>query len=207
MAEKETKISRTEGAPGASGIHIARQNMPGFKPYLLDLHDPRLEGVFKDSKSKIGVCLYLLRHVWDRKADAEFVLRVLGMFGGDFLKKHPDFALSMLDYLFEGYKMKAEAWAEAEREAVRRGLLPKGGYMTIREEIEERGIQKGIQKGIRRGRQNKEKEVILNMLQEKLDAALIAKVTGLPEAEIIKFKNGEIKSSQPKAGIQNGKAE
>ncbi len=99
--------------------------------------------------------------------------------------------------------MKAEAWAEAEREAVRRGLLPKGGYMTIREEIEERGIQKGI----RRGRQNKEKEVILNMLQEKLDAALIAKVTGLPEAEIIKFKNGEIKNSQPKAGIQNGKAE
>ena len=71
--------------------------------------------------------------------------------------------------------------------------------MTIREEIEERGIQKG--------RQNKEKEVILNMLQEKLDAALIAKVTGLPEAEIIKFKNGEIKNSQPKAGIQNGKAE
>ena len=72
------------GHPISPKNHIARQNMPGFKPYLLDLHDPRLEGVFKDSKSKIGVCLYLLRHVWDRKADAEFVLRVLGMFGGIF---------------------------------------------------------------------------------------------------------------------------
>ena len=67
--------------------------------------------------------------------------------------------------------------------------------MTIREEIEERGIQKGIRK------------VILNMLQKNLEIPFISEVTGLPETEVIKFKNGEIKSSQPKAGIQNGKAE
>ena len=84
--------------------------------------------------------------------------------------------LNVVDYLFVGYKMKSEVWAEAEREAVRRGLLEKGGYMTIREEIAAHRQE---------GRQARDREVILNMLQEKLDASLIAKVTGLPEAEII----------------------
>ncbi len=202
------------GHPISPKSRMARQNMPGFKPYLLDLHDPRLEEVFKDSKSKIGVCLYLLRHVWDRRADVEFVLGVLGMFGGDFLRKYPDFALSMLDYLFEGYKMRAEAWAEAEREAVRRGLLPKGGYMTIREEIEERGIRKGHREGRVEGRQEERRKVIANMFKEKFDISVISRATGLPEAEIIKFKNGEIKSpaaaetlNQAGSSAQNGQAE
>ena len=62
--------------------------------------------------------------------------------------------------------------------------------MTIQEEIEERGRLKG--------RQEERQEVILNMLQKKLDAGLISEVTGMPKAEIIKFKNGELK---------NGKAE
>ena len=198
------------GPPISPKSRMARQNMLGFKPYLLDLHDPRLEKFFKDSKSKLGVCLYLLRHVWDRAADVEFVLGVLSMFGVDFLKKYPDFALSLVDYLFEGYKMKSEVWAEAEREAVCRGLLPKGGYMTIREEIEERGMQRGIQRGMQKERQ----KVILNMLQKNLDIPLISEVTGLPEAEIIKFKNGGLTGpaeagnlSQPQAGVQNGQAE
>ena len=94
--------------------------------------------------------------------------------------------------------MKAEAWAEAEREAVRRGLLEKGGYMTIQEEIKERGRQEGRQEGRLKGRQEGRQEVILNMLQKELDASFISEVTGLPKAEIIKFKNG---------GIKNGKAE
>ncbi len=173
---------------------IARQNMLGFKPYLLDLHDPRLEEFFKESGAKIiRGCLYLLRHVRDRGADVEFVLKVLGMFGGDLLKKYPNFVLNIVDYLLEGYKMKPEVWMEAEREAVRRGLLKKGGNMTIQEEIKERGRQEG--------RQSRDREVILNMLKEKFEISSISKVTGLPEAEIIKLKNGEVKSSQ------NGQAE
>ena len=57
---------------------------------MLDLHDPRLERFFKGSGFKIiRGGLYLLRHVWDREANVEFVLRVLGMFGGDLLKKYP----------------------------------------------------------------------------------------------------------------------
>ena len=114
------------------------------------------------------------------------------MFGGDILKKYPNFVLNIVDYFLEAYKMKPEVWAEAELEAVRRGLLEKGGNMTIQEEIKERGRQEGRQEE----RQARDREVILNMLQEKLEASLIAKVTGLPEAEIVKFKNGELKNGQ-----------
>ena len=54
--------------------------------------------------------------------------------------------------------MKPEAWAEAEREAVRRGLLEKGGYMTIQEEIKERGRQEGMLAGMRKGGRLKGRE-------------------------------------------------
>ena len=39
------------------------------------------------------------------------------------------------------------------------------------------------------GRQERDKEVILNMLKEKVDIAFIAQVTGLSETEIKKLKN------------------
>ncbi len=70
--------------------------------------------------------------------------------------------------------------------------------MNIREYLKEEGRHEG--------RHEERQAVILKMLQEKLNASLIAKVTGLPEAEIIKFKNGGIKSAPP-AVDQNGQAE
>ena len=71
--------------------------------------------------------------------------------------------------------------------------------MNIREYIKEEGLQEGLQKGMRagmqkgmqKGIQKGHKEVALNMIQEDLDASLIAKVTGLPEREIRKLKNGQ----------------
>ena len=86
--------------------------------------------------------------------------------------------------------------------------------MNVREEIAARNRQKGRQEGRQEGRQARDREIILNMLKKKVEIPFISEVTGLPEAEIIKFKNGEIKSpapagaqSQPKASDQNGKAE
>ena len=61
-------------------------------------------------------------------------------------------------------------------------------------------------KNRREGRQEGHKEVALNMLHAKADMAFIVKVTGLPETEIIRFKDNGLKS-QTKAGAQNGKAE
>ena len=75
-----------------------------------------------------------------------------------------------------------QVWETAERVAVQKGGLAKGGYMNIKERFKEEGRLEGIQKG--------RLEVVRNMLNNKMDASLIAKVTGLPKKEIQKLKNG-----------------
>ena len=54
--------------------------------------------------------------------------------------------------------------------------------MGVVESIREEGQQEG--------RQERDKQVIANMLKEKMNISVISKVTGLPETEIKKFKNG-----------------
>ena len=68
--------------------------------------------------------------------------------------------------------------------------IQKRRFMDIQEEIKQRGVLEGRKQGMQQGREEERRQVILNMLQNKLDIALITKVTGLPEAEIIKLKNG-----------------
>ena len=70
--------------------------------------------------------------------------------------------------------------------------------MTLMEYSLNEARREGRQEGRQEGRHEERQEVILNMLQKELDAGLISEVTGLPKAEIIKFKNGKFK---------NGKAE
>ena len=70
--------------------------------------------------------------------------------------------------------------------------------MNIREYIKEEGRQEGIQKGrqegrqegIQKGMQEGRQQVVLNMLQKRLDTSLISEVTGLSEEEIKKLQNG-----------------
>ena len=64
-------------------------------------------------------------------------------------------------------------------------------FIDTMEEVGKKNRQEGRQEG--------RQEVIFNMLQEKFDISAISRATGLPETEIIKFKNGKLKS-QPKAG-------
>ena len=40
------------------------------------------------------------------------------------------------------------------------------------------------------GRQERDKQVIANMLKKKVDISFISEVTGLPETEIKRLKNG-----------------
>jgi predicted transposase/invertase (TIGR01784 family) len=51
------------------------------------------------------------------------------------------------------------------------------------------GIQLGFQQGVQQGTQQTKLEVVRTMLHERLDIALIAKITGLSESEILKLKN------------------
>ena len=172
---------------------LSRKSMLNFEVRLLDAHDPKLERVFKDQSFKSRGALYLLREVWSSKADLAFLRRFFGL-SQDILGKHDTLILSVIEYLTTGYKVKPEVWRKAEAEAVKQGLLKRGGYMDIRKHIEERGREKGLKKGLKEGRQEgrqeRDREVILNMLQNKLDVSLICKVTGLSEAEVNKLKNG-----------------
>ena len=56
----------------------------------------------------------------------------------------------------------------------------------VREIIKE----KGRWEGERKGRKERDKEVVLNMLKEKINVSVISKVTGLSEEAIRKLKNG-----------------
>ena len=49
--------------------------------------------------------------------------------------------------------MTEELWKRIEQEAVNKGIFPKGGYMSIREQIKEEGRQEGWQKGHQKGHQ------------------------------------------------------
>ena len=173
--------------------------MIDFKMPVLDfIRGERVLSALREGALNCCPGLLLLRDIHEPRADAAaFVGEFFAMLN-DCFKSDEDLMLGASLYLEHGYGISPEVLKAAEAKAVRDGILPKGGYMTVREEIKEMGRQEG--------QRNKEKEVILNMLQEKLDASLIAKVTGLPEAEIVKFKNGGSKSAPP-AGDQNGRAE
>ncbi|MCZ0932614.1 MAG: Rpn family recombination-promoting nuclease/putative transposase, partial [Oligoflexia bacterium] len=60
--------------------------------------------------------------------------------------------------------------------------LDKAGWL-------EEGIEKGMEKGMVQGGFNKQKEIALNMLEEKANISFISKVTGLSKPEISKLKN------------------
>ena len=53
-----------------------------------------------------------------------------------------------------------------------------GIKQTAYEEGEEKGMKKGIKQGIEQGIETNQKNVILNMLKEKVDYSFISKVTG-----------------------------
>ena len=59
--------------------------------------------------------------------------------------------------------------------------------MDIQEEIKQRGVLEGRKQGMQQGMQ----KVALSMLQKQADIAFISEVTGLPEAEIIKWQSSE----------------
>ena len=164
---------------------LSRKSMLNFQIRLLDVHDPKLEGVFKDRSFKSRGALYLLREVWSSKADSIFLNRIFDLFK-DVLGNPDDLMLSVLDYLVTGYRVSRELWQKAEAKAVKQGILKKGGYMNIRESIREEGREKGWREGQKEGRQ----QVVLNMLAQKVDISFVSKVTGLSEEEIRKLKNG-----------------
>ncbi|MEZ5672478.1 MAG: hypothetical protein R3E08_08875 [Thiotrichaceae bacterium] len=53
----------------------------------------------------------------------------------------------------------------------------------------QQGIEQGIQQGMEQGMRQYKLEIARAMLNEQLDIALIVRVTGLSESEVLQFKN------------------
>ena len=100
-------------------------------------------------------------------------------------KEANEIIVDIVEYLRDTTGLSLKNWQETEKQLIEEGILKKGGVMLIKDVIKE----KGRWEGLRKGRQERDKEVVLSMLKEKMNISVIAKVTGLSEKEIKKFKN------------------
>ena len=160
-----------------------RKNMLNYKLKLLDVQAPKVKKVFKDKSFKSRGILNIFGKIWSLKMNEAELMKALSLFDR-FSDKDDDLVLSLTNY-FKTFGMSRSLWNKVEKQAVQKGIFQKGGYMDIREEIKEEGRLEGIKKG----RQERDKEVILNMLKKKADITFISQVTGLSEKAIIKLKN------------------
>ena len=156
-----------------------RKNMLNYGLRLLDTGDRKIQRLFSDRRFKTGRILQLLDRVWLLKNNERELREAL--FGFFKVFRKDKWILAVAKYL-RSAGVSPKLWNKLEKEAMERALLKKGGYMDIKEEIRQEGRWEGRQEG--------RQEVIRNMLREKLDLAIISKVTGLPVREIKKFKNG-----------------
>ena len=164
-----------------------------FRPVILNLRDVDLKKKARGLKAL--PIWFILQNVHDigRRDVAEF-FRLCG----DLSERDRQFLGPRgLAYLMRyNPRWTAEDLAEIERKTIKK----KGGIMTVsyyqedlnkaRQEGMQKGRQEGMQKGRKEGRQERDRELVSSMLQEDLDASLIAKVTGLSAKKIRRLKNG-----------------
>ena len=180
---------------GFSEIPIeSKKNVLNYSLKLLDTHDVRVQKVFKNKNFRSRGALSLLSRIWTLKLEVSELKKVLTLFS-DFSEKEDDLILNAVDYLRSVLGMSQELWEQVEKESMEEGILNKGGYMDIREDMKQEAKMEGIQEGIRRGKkegkQEGKQEIILNMLKNKIDISIISKVTGLSKEEIDEIKNSD----------------
>lgn len=158
-----------------------RRSMLNYRLKLLNTHDPTIKRACEDRSIKSRGALSLLARIWFLKHNAEELKELVALFS-EFSGKREDLILSVVNYLKSAVGLSRELWERVEQSAIEEGLLQKGGYMDIREEIREEGRLEGIRKG--------RQEVVLNMLKKRTKISFISEVTGLSEKEIKKLKNG-----------------
>ena len=171
----------------------SRKNMLNYEPKIINTQDPKIRKALKAGKFKGYSVIKLLSEVWSLKKKitplkvrdvyAEFEEILKDLKG----KERKTVELRILEYLRDNTGLDLKVWERAEKLLLSEGILKQGGLMQdVWEIIREKGRWEGRQEGERKGRQ----EVVRNMLKEKADISFIAKVTGLSEKAIKKFKNG-----------------
>jgi len=169
----------------------SRKDMLHFGLRIIDTKDLKIQRACEDKKFKSQGVIKLLSEIWNiKKINLPIVQDVFAGFE-NILKplkgeREREVSLRILEYLFDNTDLSQEIWERAEVFLIEEGILTAGGIMDVREYIKEKGRWEGRQEG----RQERDKEVVLNMLKEKINVSVISKVTGLPEKEIKKLKNG-----------------
>ena len=172
-----------------------RESMLNYHLILFDTNSPKIGRFFKAEEIKSRGALNVLKRIWSLKKTVPELLEVVTLFLSGFSEREKkDLTVGLFDYLHKAGKISFNLLKKVETEAVKKGILKKGGYMNFTEEIKKEakleGWQKGQKEGWQKGRQEEKRQVILKMLQKKSDISFISEVTGLPEREIKKLKNG-----------------
>ena len=162
----------------------------GMIDYEIRLINARAKG-FQALIKSLGAYapLNLMDRVWFLKNSLEETKSAMALFGGG-SKWDEDLVLKAMEYLESAGVVDRSRWDSLEGELVREGTFKTGGLMNIKEDIRQRGVQEGLQQGVQQGLQQGVQQVALNMLRNRLEISQISKMTGLPEKEIEKLKNG-----------------
>ena len=168
-----------------------QENMLNYNLVLFDTNNPKIQRFFKDKGIKSRGALSVLQKIWSLKKAVPEILELFASFSGFPERQKKDLFAGLSNYLNKARGISFELLKKVEEKAIKEGILKKGGYMNFTEEIKkeakQEGWQKGQKEGWQKGRQEERQQVVLNMLQNKMDTALICKVTGLSEKEIKKL--------------------
>ena len=192
-------LQEEDFGPFFSKIPIeSRKNMLNYEPKIINTQDPKIREAVRGGKFKGYSVIKLLSEIWSLKKKKPTVLKINEAFAEfeEILKdlkgkERRTVELRILEYLRDNTELDSKTWEKAEKLLIEAGILKQGGLMQdVREIIKEKGRWEGERKGLKKGRQERNKEVVLNMLKKKTDISFISEVTGLSEKEIKKLKNG-----------------
>ena len=174
------------GEAAAEVWEAIKGHVLNFRYFLLNLREldeGRAEGLISHP------ALFILKHIWDLKEGWKRAERIIGRLLrlGENLSLEDWKALikKALDYI---HKFDPRFNWEVVRKIDEKFT---GGKHTM---LLSEPLKRERKKGRQEGRQAREREVILNMLQKKFDISVISEVIGLPEAEVIRFKDNGLKS-------------
>ena len=177
-----------------------RKDMLNFNIRIINTKDPKVRKFFKSKGSECWGFIRLLDEIWDIKdPDIERVRKIIKDYFGKELKgatkeEEKELILSLIRYLQSAGGLRKAVWQSAEKRLIKDKILKGGTYMGVVESIKEKGRLegeiRGEKRGEKRGIQKGIQQVIANMLKKKADLSFISEVTGLPEKEIKKLKNG-----------------
>ena len=146
--------------------------------------------------------LYILQNIWrlDKGVIRQLfkISRGLGMKdrkflidkAGDYIRRYdPDFSWKLVHEIEKKTVKKKEERVMSPLQETLDEEREKGLQKGLLQGMQ-KGLQKGLLQGMQKGRMERDKEVIVRMLQEKAEISFISKVTGLSKAQIKKLQNG-----------------